>query len=335
MKPKSPVLEIIQSGPLTTVQDLGRPCYQQYGVPVSGAMDRFAFAVANGLVQNPPTEACLEITMYGLVIKALAPTTISMTGADMQVTYSGSRVGNWCSLNLNPGDILEFQEAREGARAYLGIAGGIDCPIVLGSRSTYVKGRFGGIEGRPLRAGDIIRGTSEQHEELRLSQEKMPHYREQMTARVVLGPQDDHFTKEGISTFFSSEYVMTSASDRMGYRLSGPEITHTSSADIISDGIPWGAIQVPGDRMPIIMMVDRQTTGGYPKIATAITADLPGLAQSKPGDTISFAEIEVKEARSVLLEYQENLSLIISSLKQQPELQADLQRRIRLQGSIR
>ncbi len=198
MKPSSPLLEIIQPGPLTTVQDLGRAGYQQYGVPVSGAMDRFAFAVANGLVQNPSTEAGLEITMYGLVVKALAPTTISMTGADMQATRNDNRVGNWCSINLNAGDILEFQEAREGTRAYLGIAGGIDCPTVLGSRSTYVKGGFGGIEGRPLRTGDIIRGKSKQLKELRLPQEKTPHYRERMTARVVLGPQDDHFERRDL-----------------------------------------------------------------------------------------------------------------------------------------
>ena len=289
---------------LTTVQDLGRYGYERYGVPVSGAMDQFALRAANLLVGNPPHAAALEITLAGPTLRATDKCLIAVTGADLSLRVNDWEMPPWMAIFVRQGWTITFGDRKSGCRAYLAVAGGIDVMPIMGSRSTYLSGGFGGVEGRALRQGDVIPvGVVPFHLPERAGRSfpsnLVPDYSDAPEIHVVLGPQDDYFTDEGMATFLSGEYQVGPTSDRMGYRLQGPEIAHKGRADIISDGIPLGAVQVPADRQPIVMMADRQTTGGYPKIATVISADVPLLAQCLPGQsTVRFEAIGVEEAQS-------------------------------------
>jgi len=299
------VLEVLEPGPLTTVQDLGRYGYQRYGVPSSGAMDTFALRVANLLVGNPEGAAGLEMTLAGLQVRILADTVFAVTGADMRPRLDDRLVPMWRAVAAPKGATLSLGAARAGARAYLAVAGGIDVPVVLGSRSTYLRSRLGGLDGRPLQAGDVLRVQGivppSTIEGRRIAPRLIPRRGGSQTVRVVLGPQDDRFTREGIRTFLSSVYAVAAQSDRMGYRFEGPRIQHKVSADLVSDGSPHGAVQVPGDGTPIVLLADRGTAGGYTKIATVITVDLARLAQACPGDRILFQAVSVEEARAALV----------------------------------
>lgn len=311
-------LEVIQPGPLTTVQDLGRYGYQQYGVPVSGAMDNYALRVANLLVGNNEGEACLEITLLGLQLRVLEDTVVTITGADLSPMLNKSPLPMWEAVMVGRGDTISFPWPKRGCRSYLAVAGGIDVPKVMGSCSTHVKSRMGGLEGRPLRAGDYLKRGQAQPtiSGRRLPPQYIPEYQNQSELRVILGPQDDYFTEEGIHTFLHSEYTISIKADRMGYRLEGPRIEHKAGADIISDGIPLGAVQVPGDRLPIVLLADRQTTGGYTKIATVITVDVLKLAQAKPGDKVRFLQITEEEAHRSLKEYEQTIYTLKHWLQQ-------------------
>ena len=297
-------LEVLGGGMLTTVQDLGRYGYQRYGVPVAGAMDPFALQVANALVGNSLDEAALEITIVGPTLRATASCLIAVTGADLSFRVNGRPLPLWMAVFVRRGWIIEFGERERGCRAYLAVAGGVDVPPIMGSKSTYLRGGFGGFQGRALKEGDLIPlGQTALHLPSLAGREFqpgcIPNYSDSPEVRVVLGPQDDYFTEEGIATFLSSEYKVSPTSDRMGYRLQGPEIAHKGRADIISDGIALGSVQVPADKQPIVMMADRQTTGGYPKIATVISADIPLLAQCMPGaSTVTFKAVAVEEAQA-------------------------------------
>ncbi|RLC91105.1 MAG: KipI antagonist [Chloroflexi bacterium] len=297
-------LEVLEPGLLTTVQDLGRYGYERYGVPVSGAMDQFALRAANLLVGNPPHAAALEITLAGPTLRATDKCLIAVTGADLSLRVNDWEMPPWMAIFVRQGWTITFGDRKSGCRAYLAVAGGIDVMPIMGSRSTYLSGGFGGVEGRALRQGDVIPvGVVPFHLPERAGRSfpsnLVPDYSDAPEIHVVLGPQDDYFTDEGMATFLSGEYQVGPTSDRMGYRLQGPEIAHKGRADIISDGIPLGAVQVPADRQPIVMMADRQTTGGYPKIATVISADIPLLAQCLPGQsTVRFEAIGVEEAQS-------------------------------------
>lgn len=307
------LFRVIKPGFFTTVQDLGRRDFQRYGVPVSGAMDAFSMIAANLLVLNQSGDACLEITLLGPELEVLNDTQIAITGADLSPALNGQRVPIWRTLNVSKGDIISFGENRAGCRAYLTMAGGINVPVVLESKSTFVRGGFGGFEGRSLKTGDVIRASeppSSFKVELSMPEEFIPHYQNKLTVNVVLGPQADVFTDKGLETFLSSTYTVTTKADRMGYRLEGPVIEHKVSPSIISDALPPGAVQVPGDGLPIIMMVDAQTTGGYAKIAVVTTPDLSRLGQLKPNDTVRFSGISLSQARLRLLEYQRALSLM-------------------------
>ncbi|GIM45511.1 urea carboxylase [Collibacillus ludicampi] len=290
-------------GPFITIQDLGRYGHQKSGIPVAGALDRFALETANWLVGNPPGAACLEVTLIGPEIVLDQDTVISITGADLSATLDGRPISLWTSHDVSAGSVLQFGKPVRGVRAYLAVAGGIDVSIVMGSRSTYLKGHIGGFQGRALQTGDIlpIGEPAVTFAPRRLS--KTPDYiashGEETVVRVVLGPQEDHFTQAAIATFLSSTYRITPQSDRMGYRLEGPPLAHRGRAEIISDAIPEGAIQVPANGQPIILLADRQTTGGYPKIATVISADLPKLAQSAPGAIVRFVAVTVEEAQEI------------------------------------
>lgn len=320
-------IEVLDGGLLTTVQDWGRYGYQRYGVPVSGAMDLLALRAGNRLVGNGDGAATLEMTLLGPRLRFLAPATIAIAGGDLGAMLDDRPLRTWESVGVGAGMVLSFSGPSDGIRAYLAVAGGIDVPLVLGSRSTYVRSRLGGLQGRALQAGDILE-TPGQAPLLRaahpsVAAERRPAYGHEHVLRVVLGPQDDRFTPSGVRTFLSSAYSVTPQSDRMGYRLTGPKIEHTSGPDIVSDGTPFGAVQVAGDGVPIVLMADRGTAGGYTKIATVISADLPRLSQAAPGDAVRFEAVTLAEAHQALREQEAWLD----ALRAAPETPADRARR--------
>jgi len=301
-------IKVNKPGFLTTIQDMGRVGYQQFGMPVAGAMDPFSLQIANALVGNDPGEGVLEITMMGPELEFSGEALIAITGADLSPVVNERPVPMWQSFMVKTGDVLTFRGLKKGCRSYLAAAGGFQVPLIMGSKSTYLKGNLGGFEGRALKAGDILKINSGDIKLKALSGAYLPEklrpiYGNSYTVRVILGPQDDYFTQEGIKTFLNSDYKVTNEADRMGLRLEGPKIEHKEGADIISDGIALGSIQVPGHGSPIVMMADHQTTGGYTKIATVITPDIGLMAQAKPGDTIRFVPVEIEEAHEILKEY--------------------------------
>ncbi len=312
-------LKIKNPGLLTTIQDFGRIGYQQYGVPVAGAMDSYAMQLANILVGNDRNDAVIEMTFVGPEIEFNLNTTIAITGADMSPNINGSLIEMYKTINVNKGDILKFNAVKQGCRAYLSICGGLDIPNIMESKSTYLRANIGGFEGRKLRVGDEIyvkaRKNVRRVNTREIPKELIPQYKNEVAARVILGPEDKRFTNQGIETFFEDEYKITNQSDRMGYRLDGKKIEHKDGADIISGGIALGAIQVPGHGQPIIMMADRQTTGGYTKIANVISVDIPYLAQLKPGDKIKFKETTLDEAHKLIKQREEKLTKLIHDFK--------------------
>jgi biotin-dependent carboxylase-like uncharacterized protein len=301
------------------IQDCGRYNYQKFGMPAAGAMDLYSLKVANILVGNNEEEACFEITLIGPELKFEGSTVISITGGNMSPMINGQMVDMWVPVKISDGDVLSFGPVKSGCRSYIAGAGGIDVPVLMGSKSTYVRGKIGGFEGRTLKVRDEIK-TGEYKNEFPYNPVKLPDcftpvYKSNINVRVVMGPQDDYFTQDGIDTFLNSEYKVTNKADRMGYRLSGSKIAHKNGADIISDGIMIGSIQVPGDGAPIIMMVDRQTTGGYTKIATVITLDINYISQLKPGDSVTFQSITIEEAQKIYKEYMDSFSQIKSYIQ--------------------
>ncbi|MFZ5648027.1 MAG: biotin-dependent carboxyltransferase family protein [Bacillota bacterium] len=307
------MITVLNPGLFTTVQDEGRFGYQAYGMPVAGAMDGYAYAVANILAGNGAGAAALEMTIMGGSFQFEADAFAAICGADMGASLNGVPVQNWSGFNVPAGSHLTFGPAVKGCRAYLAVRGGIDVPVVMGSRSTYVRGRLGGYGGRPLDKGDIIRtlpGSGPDPVSFRLPGGFIPRYGSRLDLRVITGPQDDHFTPAALKTLFSGRYVISPHWDRMGCRLEGPPLAHRAGADIVSDAISPGAIQVPGNGLPIILTADRQTTGGYPKIGTVIGGDLSPLAQMKPGDEIFFRSCTGDEAVAALKERKHTLEKI-------------------------
>jgi len=312
-------LEILAPGPLTTVQDLGRVGFGRYGVAPSGALDSFSLRVGNLLVGNREDEACLEITLFGLKLKALTNAVITITGADIQPHLNGAPVEMWCSHILKKGDTLFFRGLKTGCRAYLALGGGISVPSVLRSKSTNLSTKFGGLKGRPLQKGDLLSSDSP-HDHLKagwrcFDPKWIPSYPKHWFLKTVFGPQDDHFPEEAKSLFQQSSFNVTLHSDRTGIRLAGPAIQRKAGMveSIISEGMVSGAIQIPGDGQPIIILGEI-VTGGYRKIATVITADLPSLGQIKPGDKVKFKEVsledayhEFKEAEGIIKRFREGL----------------------------
>lgn len=295
---------VIHPGLFTTVQDLGRFGYQRFGMPVSGAMDTAALRLANRLVGNPDHAAGLEITLTGPELLFETDALIALTGADLSPSVNGVPVPLWTASAIRRGSTLRFGKRRNGARAYLAVSGGIDVPTVLGSRSTDVRSRIGGFAGRALAKGDILLGGSPPAGWPRLAGRKVslqarPSYAPNPALRIMLGPQADFFSEQALQTIASGRYTVSPQSDRMGYRLTGPPLPHAKAADIVSDATPFGALQVPANQQPILLMADRQTTGGYPKIGVVISTDLPLAAQLMPGDTLRFSIIGPDEARAI------------------------------------
>ncbi|WP_246197381.1 biotin-dependent carboxyltransferase family protein [Cytobacillus depressus] len=296
---------------------MGRVGYQKYGLAVSGSADHYSHRMANILVGNPESSAVLEVTLMGLKMKTLKQTVIAVTGGDLTFTVNGVPGPMWSSVKVNEGDVIHFAGCRSGCRAYIGVIGGISVPKILGSRSTDTVGKIGGIKGRALKKGDVIPFKEQsllrfQGVRRRLPENLIPTYTNTFHLRVILGPQEEAFKEKAIHTFFSSTYKATKDVNRMGCRLEGPIIEHTAGADITSEGIFFGAIQVPKNGQPIVFLVGRQSIGGYTKIGGVITVDLPKLAQVKPGDSITFERITVEEAHALLKEKEHDFSILKS-----------------------
>ena len=298
-------ITVLNPGLLTTVQDMGRVGYQQFGVSVSGVMDPRAAATANILVGNPEDEAVLECTMLGPQLRFDGANTIALTGGDLMASLDGQPLPTYRAIAVQAGQTLRFQAPKTGCRAYIAFTGGLDIPVVMGSRSTYLKAKIGGFQGRKL---EKPKNLNERY----IYPEFIP--RPVYTIRVVMGPQDDAFTEKGIATFLGETYSVTNEFDRMGCRMDGPVIEHVTDGNIISDGIAFGAIQVPTEGKPIIMMADRQTTGGYTKIANVISADFRLLGQLKAGDKVKFEKVSIQAAQEALLNQRAALRTLRRSL---------------------
>ncbi len=306
------IFRVLEPGIYTTVQDRGRYGYQQFGIPISGAMDQFAYRVANLLVGNPEDAAVLEITVFGPRFEVLAEADIAVTGAEMPITINDEAAEGWTSLRVRPGDVVALKQVRSGCRAYLAVTGGIDVPVVMGSRSTYVGGKLGGYQGRPLAKGDLLaRGPAEPLKAPRkLPPNFIPRYPSEILLRAIPGPQDDYFD-EGLRIFFGSEFKVSTKADRMGYRLEGPVVPHREGMpqSIISEPSVPGGVQIPPDGQPIILLLE-QTVGGYTKIATVISTDISRVAQAKPGDKIRFEEVDLETAYGILRAQEQALQKI-------------------------
>lgn len=299
----TPALEILQPGPLSSIQDRGRLGHQHLGVPVSGAVDPDALRIGNILVGNDPFAACVEITLGKFQARFLHDTVFALTGPNTHhALLNHTPIPTWRALTARKGQILRLTQPLQGLRDYLLLRGGVQVPLVMGSSSTYLRGKFGGHEGRALRAGDVLyTGQARGHYSGHYPQHLIPRYSPNPELRVVLGPQDDAFSQISLHTFANSPYLVTDRTDRTGCRLSGPPILHEAKADIISDGLALGAIQVPGNGQPLILLADRPTTGGYAKIATVVSVDIPLIAQAMPGSKVKFKIISLYEARELYL----------------------------------
>jgi biotin-dependent carboxylase-like uncharacterized protein len=305
------MIRITEPGPQTTVQDLGRFGHLRYGIPPSGPMDARAFVVANRLVGNRDGAAALECTLLGPRFTVETACAIAVTGADAPVTVNGASAPSWATVILAPGDVVGIGAARAGLRLYVAFSGGLDVPLVLGSRATYLRGRLGGVEGRSLRRDDVLRLFEAPVPGARgLPVGEIPSIESEPEVRVVLGPDTERFTDDGIAAFLDGAYEMLPQSDRMGARLAGPRIAHRRGHDIISDGIALGSIQVPGDGQPIVLLVDRQSTGGYTKVATIGSFDLGRVGQVKPGQRVRFRAVDLAEAHRLHRAWEASLATV-------------------------
>ena len=303
-------IRVLKPGMLTTIQDLGRTGYQSQGFGVAGVMDVRSFKIANLLLDNPENEAVIEFSLIGPTIEFTSETIISITGGNFSPKINKKPVKMYTAIYMNKGDILEFGSALTGCRGYVAFSSALNIPIAMGSRSTSTKYAVGGFNGRQLEEDDYIL--------FRQKRRYLPYFlsrslninefdTSEATLRVVLGPQKGHFTKEGIDTFLSETYTITSEFDRMGYRLDGPFIASKGKTDIISDGLVFGSIQVPNGK-PLVLLADRQTSGGYAKIATVASVDLPKFVQLKQDERVRFTAISVEEARQLLLDEENEMN---------------------------
>lgn len=315
-------LRIVSPGFLCSLQDSGRFGYQRFGVPVAGPMDAFAFAAANRLVGNAPNAAALEFAYSGPVIALESEALVALTGVGFSLQVGENEHPAWMAVRVAAGSQVSVRAAENAGWGTLAFAGGICTPPVMGSRATYVRGGFGGLEGRLLQPGDQLPLPSIQPSTRLAGQmlplEARPAYFLHPTLRVILGPQAEAFTEAGLASFTGSAYTLTRTADRMGYRLEGERIQHRGAADILSEGMVTGAVQVPNSGQPIVMMSDRQTTGGYAKIAAVIRADLPLLAQCQPGvSQVRFLPVSVAQAQQAYREQMARLEGIIAPLDEE------------------
>jgi antagonist of KipI len=328
-------MKVLQPGLLTSIQDLGRYGYQKYGVIVSGAMDAYSLRTANLLVGNEEDEAGLEITLVGPSLLILRDTLLAITGGDLSPALNKQPIPMGKPVYVKEGSVLEFGARRSGCRAYMAVAGGFDIPEVMGSKSTYLRAGIGGFEGRALMKGDelsyqpMTEGSARLMRSLQKSagensfaatpwyaeRGSVPHNSGDITVHVTRGSQAEWFDAASLDCFYSQQYQVTPQSDRMGYRLSGAELQLTEPLEMISEGVCLGTIQVPPDGNPIILLADRQTTGGYPSLAQVAAVDIPVIAQMKPGQKLSFQEITVEQAEQWYLERERDLEEMKIAIK--------------------
>ena len=319
-------MHIMYPGIFSTIQDLGRKGYLADGIPPSGAMDSFALRMGNFLLKNPIGEAGIEMTGIGVKFKMLQHSIIALTGADAEATVNGKTILMWKTTEVNKGDIITIGQIRNGFRCYLCIAGGIDVPMFLGSKSTYAMGKLGGFRGRILKNGDIINtGTPIVPLEIlagrRVKDSFISDYKKEKDIyelRVVLGPQDDHVKEDSINTFLSSTYQTSIHCNRVGYRFEGPQLffkerqkakeAGSDPSNIVDDANSIGAIQVPGGKVPICLGPDGVSMGGYVKIACLITADMDKMAQVPTKANVKFKDVTVEEAREILIKSLERIN---------------------------
>jgi antagonist of KipI len=310
---------VVKSGLLTTIQDRGRIGYRDIGMPVSGPMDELAFRAANLLVGNHEGDTAVEVTLQGPVLHFTADTIIAICGADLNPSINEEPVPNNKPLLIHQGDVLRFGMAAAGMRAYVSFRGGLHINKQLGSSSTNILAKIGGYEGRALKAGDKAALNTEGHYGMEtyhwsLSQTVFS-YLEKKEVRVLKSSQWDWFTEEARSIFLTESFRILPDSDRMGYRLSGPALWLEKPQELLTEGIAKGTVQVPSSGKPIILMADSQPTGGYPKIANIITADLPIIAQLKPSETISFKEVTLEEAFTALRDTEEKMKMVKAAIR--------------------
>lgn len=316
-------IKVLQPGMLATIQDLGRYGLQKYGVIVGGAMDANSLRIANLLVGNSEGEGTLEITLFGTSLLFESDELIAITGGNLQPTVDGEKVPMWQPLFIRKGSVLKFSAAISGCRAYVSFSGGIKIPKVMGSKSTYLRAGIGGFEGRKLQKSDVFEcdKRTESGEDLFNQLQKKAAYlswsvhytpfvtfSKTQTIRFIRGSEYERFDNESLKKFFSAPYTITTYADRMGYRLDGESISLKEPFELLSEGVTFGTIQVPSNGQPIILMADRQTTGGYPKIGQVITADLPSLAQMQTNNRIYFKEVTLEEAQWALIHQEKNLN---------------------------
>lgn len=339
-------LKIIQPGLATTTQDLGRRGFMRYGVPTAGAADFVALMVGNWLLANRARTSALEITVTGPEVEFTGPVAFSLTGAPVPaelIPADGSpahSVPMWTALLASPGDRLRIGTLTAGCRSYLCLAGGIDLPPVLGSLSEDLFAKIGPL-GRPLQAGDWLPTGLPLQPVANLvgrsvARESIPDFSAPVTIRVTRGPQQDAFTAAAFETLLSSEYVIGAQSDRQGLRLEGPALTHSGSADILSEPVPAGSIQVPANGQPILLLGNRQTTGGYAKIAVALFPDLANAAQLRPGDKVRFKEVDSAEAHAIAWAERRRLAQIRRFLERESvrQMEVDPQQLARLMAQV-
>ncbi|QSP93805.1 biotin-dependent carboxyltransferase family protein [Marinobacter salinisoli] len=297
------LFEVLRPGPRTTVQDAGRRHYQRHGLAQGGAADRFAYLIANKLLDNDPAAASLEITLGGLGLRVLAETTAAITGADCLATLNGLPIKPWQSLAVKPGDKLCFSSPASGRYTYLAVRGGLRSIQTFGSRSVVVRERIEGLEA--LREGTVLIGQASPAVPARqLPNEFQPGYEDTLQLRMVPGYQHEQFSVADRARVITTTYQVSAQSDRMGFRLEGARLRHPPPG-IVSEGIAFGSVQVPGDGNPVVLLQDRQTIGGYPKLGTVIAVDCYRLAQARPGQAVQFQWVDIAEAQTARLLFEE------------------------------
>ncbi|MEC7615975.1 MAG: biotin-dependent carboxyltransferase family protein [Pseudomonadota bacterium] len=313
-------LEVITPGLMTSVQDRGRFGFQALGISVSGALDPDGFDLANALAGNEAGTGALEIRMLGPTLEVTAESvTVALagTGAGIEVMSPEREMISACrSVTFRKGQVFRIGAIGDSAVCYLAVHGGFDLPDVYGSQSTCMSAGFGGFHGRILEKGDCLplRKAAAESVSQRILR-RPPEPDSSPVIRVIAGPQDDYFSAAGIETFFGTGYTVSQAVNRMGMRLEGAAVAHEKGFNIASDGIVSGAIQVPGNGLPIILMADCQTTGGYPKIATVISTDMPKLGRMMPGADIRFEAVSVEEAEAVARDHHERKAALVDSIE--------------------
>lgn len=327
-------ITVLNPGLLTTIQDFGRYGYQKYGVIVSGAMDTYAMRLSNIIVGNDEKEGVLEITMVGPTLQLKKGTLFSITGAFLSPTINNEAVPLGRPIYINEDCILKFGVCKSGCRSYLAVAGGFDIPLVMNSKSTYLRAEFGGFKGRALKKNDVLnlgkRSTLSHKIIDKIKEYKSKkdftsakwyvksYYVEPFERSIIRVFEDRQFNKishKSISEFFSEEFSVDSKSDRMGYKLKGPKIELKEKFEMISEEVSVGTIQIPPDGNPIILLADKQTAGGYPKIAHIASVDIQKIVQLKPKDKLIFEKISLKEAENLLLRREKYLMDIKKSIK--------------------